>query len=58
MDDCIYGGMFDLVCQFDLWNRVSRHLYIAQYGMELDDVDAFWCVGALGTIAVDTGFYT
>jgi hypothetical protein len=50
--------MLDMDCQLDMWNRVSRHLYIGQYGMELDNVDTFWRVSTHGTVAVDTGFYS
>lgn len=50
--------MLDMGCQPGMRNRVSRHLYKVQYGMELNNVNAFWYVSTGDTIAIDRGFYS
>lgn len=50
--------MLDMGCQPGMRNRVGRHLHIGQHGVELDDVNAFWCISTHGTTAVGTGFYS
>lgn len=57
MVTCLYDSMLDLGYQPDLRHCISRYLHVDQYGVELDDVNAFFGVSTSSPLAVNTSFH-